>query len=645
MPADSHSASPPRVTARPWHVVRPLRCLLLAICCAASASASAQPAVDPEGFSGWTDKPGWHHTRDMIVAAHPLAANAGQQILQAGGSAVDAAIAAQLVLALVEPQSSGLGGGGFLLHANSTSVQAYDGRETAPAAATPALFQEASGQPMRFFAAVVGGRSVGVPGLLRMLEQAHREHGRLPWKTLFQPAIHLSEQGFPIGQRLATLLRQERYLADDPEARAYFFGADGTPRAAGTTLRNPALAHTLRAIAAGGAEVFYSGNIARDIVRKVRNHPRNPGLLTTEDMVRYQAVLRTPVCAPYRQWRVCGMPPPSSGGLAVAQILGILEALPAEWQIDRYPPQREVGRLVPDPMAVHLITEAERLAYADRARYVGDPARTTPPAGTWSSLIAPDYLKQRATAITERTMGQAMAGMPGGAPPAPEVPQPQVPDDSLELPSTTHLVVVDQYGNSVSMTTSIENQFGARLMVRGFLLNNQLTDFAFSATQNGRPVANRVEGGKRPRSSMAPTLVFERDSNRLVVALGSPGGSAIIPYVVKTLIGTLDWGLDLQSAIALPNFGSRNGPTELEADRFPADLQEALRIRGHQLRIAQLVSGVHGIARTTQGNQIGWFGAADPRREGVAAGDGIDSAATQLRQTDGLRASGGFLAK
>lgn len=617
-PAPSHTASLFRVPA----LIRQLRSVLLAACCAMSAGASAQPAVDPEGFSGWTDKPGWYHTRDMIVAAHPLATAAGQQILQDGGSAIDAAIAAQLVLALVEPQSSGLGGGGFLLHAHGASVQAYDGRETAPAAATPALFQETSGQPMRFFAAVVGGRSVGVPGLLRMLEQAHREHGRLPWKTLFQPAIRLAEQGFPVGQRLATLLRQERYLADDPEARAYFFSPDGTPRAAGTVLRNPALAHTLRAIAAGGADVFYTGNIARDIVRKVRNHPRNPGMLSTEDMARYQAVRRMPICAPYRQWRVCGMPPPSSGGLAIAQILGMLEALPPEWQIDHYPPQREVGRLVPDPMAVHLISEAERLAYADRARYVGDPARTAPPGGTWSSLIAPDYLKQRATAITERSMGQAMAGMPDGTPPVPA----GLPDDSLELPSTTHLVVVDQYGNSVSMTTSIENQFGARLMVRGFLLNNQLTDFAFSATQNGRPVANRVEGGKRPRSSMAPTLVFERDSNRLVLALGSPGGSAIIPYVVKTLVGTLDWGLDLQSAIALPNFGSRNGPTELEADRFPADLQEALRMRGHTLRIAQLVSGVHGIARTTQGDEVRWFGAADPRREGIAAGNDMGSA-------------------
>ena len=617
MPAHPHTTSRPYTPARLWHLVRQLRRVLLAICCATSASASAQPAVDPEGFSGWTDKPGWYHTRDMIVAAHPLAAEAGRQILQDGGSAIDAAIAAQLVLALVEPQSSGLGGGGFLLHAHGASVQAYDGRETAPAAATPALFQETNGQPMRFFAAVVGGRSVGVPGLLRMLEQAHRDHGRLPWKALFQPAIRLAEQGFPVGQRLATLLRQERYLADDPEARAYFFSPDGTPRAAGATLRNPALAYTLRAIAAGGAEVFYTGNIARDIVRKVRNHPRNPGLLTAEDMARYQAVRRTPVCAPYRQWRVCGMPPPSSGGLAVAQILGMLEALPPEWQIERYPPQREVGRLVPDPIAVHLITEAERLAYADRARYVGDPARTAPPAGAWSSLIAPDYLKQRAAAIAERSMGQAMAGVPDGTPPSPAA----GPDDSLELPSTTHLVVVDQYGNTVSMTTSIENQFGARLMVRGFLLNNQLTDFAFSATQNGRPVANRVEGGKRPRSSMAPTLVFERDSNRLVLALGSPGGSAIIPYVVKTLVGTLDWKLDLQSAIALPNFGSRNGPTELEADRFPANLQEALRMRGHTLRVAQLVSGVHGIARTTESEEVRWFGAADPRREGIAAGN------------------------
>lgn len=620
-----------------------------------SGVASAQSAIDPEGFSGWTEKPGWRSTQDMIVAAHPLAAQAGQEILAAGGSAVDAAIAAQLVLGLVEPQSSGLGGGGFMLYADARDVYAYDGRETAPAAASPSLFETRNGQPMRFFAAVVGGRSVGAPGLLRMLELAHRKHGRLPWKALFQPAIRLAKDGFPVGERLATLLRQERYLADDPEARAYFYTASGAPRAAGSLLRNPALAQTLRAVAAGGADVFYSGNIARDIVRKVQNHPHNPGLLTVEDMRGYRALARTAFCAPYRNWRVCGMPPPSSGGILVAQILGMLEALPPTQQIGAFPPQREVGRLVLDPMAVHLITEAERLAYADRARYIADPERVAPPAGAWSSLVNPAYLKQRASLITARSMGHAEAGIPGE-----DDTRPVPSNDSLELPSTTHLVVVDRDGNTVSMTTSIENQFGARLMVRGFLLNNQLTDFAFSATQHGRPVANRVEGGKRPRSSMSPTLVFERDSQRMVLALGSPGGSAIIPYVVKTLVGTLDWGLDLQSAIALPNFGSRNGPTELEADRFPADLQDALRARGHTVRVTQLVSGVHGLARGDPKSGGRWFGAADPRREGVAAGNGSTAIKTPRDQssvtaepteaaakdqTDGVRASGGFLAK
>jgi gamma-glutamyltranspeptidase/glutathione hydrolase len=596
-----------------------LRCLVIFTTCV-SGSALAQPAIDPEGFSGWTEKPGWHGTRDMIVAAHPLAAAAGQDILDAGGSAVDAAIAAQLVLGLVEPQSSGLGGGGFMLATSGTTVYAYDGRETAPAEATPELFEMPDGQPMRFFTAAVGGRSVGVPGLVRMLEKAHQAHGRLPWPTLFQPAIRLAERGFPLGHRLAALLRQERYLADDPEARAYFYDTRGAPHVAGTTLRNPALAQTLRAIAAGGSEVFYSGNIARDMVRKVRYHPRNPGLLSLEDMAGYRAVIRPALCAPYRQWRVCGMPPPSSGGLAVAQVLGILEALPPTMQIGAYAPHRQVGRLVPLPEAVHLISEAERLAYADRARYVGDPDRVAPPAGRWSSLLDPIYLQQRAALISERSFGQASAGIPGHPSAASE---PVSSQDSLELPSTTHLVVVDRYGNSVSMTTSIENQFGARLMVRGFLLNNQLTDFAFTAAHHGRPAANRVEGGKRPRSSMAPTLVFAQGNDRLVLALGSPGGSAIIPYVVKTIIATLDWGLDLQSAISLPNFGARGGPTELEADRFPADVQDALRNKGHQLRITQLVSGVHGLAREERRGQSYWFGAADPRREGTAAGTGV----------------------
>ncbi|MBI5491055.1 MAG: gamma-glutamyltransferase [Deltaproteobacteria bacterium] len=559
----------------------------------------------PEPSSGWTDKPGWTAEHWMVAAANPLAATAGAEMLQAGGSAIDAAIAVELVLTLVEPQSSGIGGGAFLLHWDGRTVTAFDGRETAPAAATESLFLR-DGKPMQLYDGVVGGRSVGVPGILRMLEEVHRRFGKLPWSRLFEPAIELAENGFAISPRLATLLAAEKHLSADPAARAYFYDAQGIPRPAGSLLRNPQLAAVLRELAARGADAFYSGPIADAIVAKVRDHPRNPGLLTLADLAAYRPKERTPLCFDYRRWRVCGFPPPSSGGLAVGQILGILEST----DISAHPPKRLPSRHWSlDPLAVHLFAEAGRLAYADRARYLADPDFVDVPV---AGLLAPSYLAQRAALVGHRSIGVAGPGSPQGAPVAMGL------DRSADLPSTSQISIVDAHGNALSMTATIEDGFGSRQMVLGFLLNNQLTDFSFAPTDEaGRPIANRVQPGKRPRSSMSPLLVFDRADGRFLMTLGSPGGSAIINYVAKVLVATLDWNLDLQTAISLPNFGSRNGPTELEAGRIDDSLAAALRARGHDVVLLELNSGVQAVERTSSG----WFGAADPRREGVAMGE------------------------
>jgi gamma-glutamyltranspeptidase / glutathione hydrolase len=569
--------------------------------------------LPPEGASGFTPKPGWQTSRTMVAAANPLATDAGHQILKAGGSAVDAAIAVQMVLTLVEPQSSGIGGGLFLVHDNGRRVQAYDGRETAPMAATPDLFMGADGKPMAFMQGVVGGRSVGVPGTLRSLELAHREHGKLPWRVLFEPAITLAESGFVISPRLALQLREDiaKPLRDDPDSRAYFYLPDGTPKPAGMLLKNPQLAAVLREVAASGASALHTGSIARDIVAKVRNHPSNPGGMTEADLANYTAKTREPLCFDYRSWRLCGMPPPSSGPLAIAQMLGMLESR----NLAALKPVTQSFGLEPHPDAVHLISEAGRLAYADRARFVADTDFVALPGGSTRALLARDYLRERGALIGERSMGRATAGTP----PPPAVAM--ADDRSPELPSTSHVSVADGQGNTVSMTTTIENVFGAQLMVRGFLLNNELTDFSYLPSENGMPIANRVQPGKRPRSSMSPMLVFDKASGALVMSLGSPGGSAIPNYVMKVLVGTLDWGLDVQQAISLPNFGSRNGPTELEQDRVSPSLLEALRARGHEVRVMPQTSGLQGIQRVTRDGRAVWFGGADPRREGIVLGD------------------------
>ncbi len=543
--------------------------------------------------------------RHMVAAAHPLATDAGMQMLMAGGSAIDAGIAVQLVLTLVEPQSSGIGGGVFIVHHDGKQVQTIDGRETAPAAATPELFMK-DGRPIAFMDGVVGGRSVGVPGTLRALELAHRQHGKLPWKDLFEPAIRLAEGGFAISPRLASFLRDPAIadsLKRDADARAYFYEPDGSPRAAASLLRNPALATLLRDVAERGPVALHEGGVARDLVAKVRGHASNPGAITEADVSGYRAKAREPLCFDHRAWRVCGMAPPSSGTLALGQVLGILSG-------------HDLAALAPDgqslnPRAVHLLTEAYRLAYADRDRYVADPDFVPLPGGNPDALLNPTYLAQRGALIGERSMGKASPGAPVSNPTA------LADDRSPELPSTSHVSVVDGHGNALSMTMTIEHLFGSRLMVHGFMLNNELTDFSFMPAVEGVPVANRVQAGKRPRSSMTPVLVFERASGELLMSVGSPGGSFIISYVGKTLVGILDWKLPLQQAMALPNFGSRNGPTELEATPDTVALAEALRALGHEVRLMRLGSGLNGVQRTPQG----LIGGTDPRGEGQVSGE------------------------
>src|SRR5512147_77247 len=507
--------------------------------CATAPDRPSQPESSSAFRAGLATSTAQRH---MAASANPLATQAGLDILRAGGSAVDAAIAIQLVLALVEPQSYGLGGGAFLMHWDGRQVVAFDGRETAPMAVDERLFLTPDGKPMAFCDAVVGGRSVGTPGAVQLLETAHRRYGKLPWRRLFEPAIRLSEQGFALSPRLHAQLAAEKYLRNDRAAAGYFYNADGTPRAIGSPIRNPELAATLRALALGGADAFYTGPISADIVQAVRGHP-NAGYLAVSDLAAYRVKPREAICADYKAWRVCGMPPPSSGGIAVAQMLGIF----THRNIAVFPPE---GATTPEPRAeaVHLFSEAGRLAFADRALYVADSDFV--PVNV-AGLLDPAYLKQRAQLIGPRSMGTAAPGLPPGTAVA------WAPDPSPMKTATSHISVVDGDGNAVSMTTTIEDAFGARVMVRGFLLNNQLTDFSFVPAVDGKPVANRVQPGKRPRSSMAPTLVFDRTSGQLVATVGSPGGSQIIGYVTKTLVGIMDWKLDVQQAISLPNFGSR----------------------------------------------------------------------------------------
>ncbi|MDI3186398.1 gamma-glutamyltransferase [Pseudomonas paracarnis] len=572
----------------------------------------------PELGSGYrTDLSTRHAERHMAAAANPLAAEAGREMLRQGGSAIDAAIAMQAVLTLVEPQSSGIGGGAFIMLWDGHNVQAYDGRETAPAGAAERLFLKADGTPMAFTDAQIGGRSVGTPGVLRALEMAHKKSGHLPWAKLFEPAIRLSEQGFAISPRLHSLIAADRFIAQSPDMAAYFLNADGSPKATGTLLKNPALAAVFKRIAKEGPDALYQGSIADEIARKVQGH-RNAGSLSQADLKGYTAKQRAPLCTDYKQWKVCGMPPPSSGGIAVAQILGTLQALETRTPRLAIAPMTPVksaspAGLEPTPEAVHLLAEAGRLAFADRALYVADADFTPVPV---AGLVAPSYLAQRATLIGERSMGIAKPGQPAGIQVA------YAPDRSPLRISTSQVVAVDDQGGAVSMTTTVEAAFGSHVMVQGFLLNNQMTDFSFIPEENGQPVANRVQPGKRPRSAMAPTLVFDRNSGELLATVGSPGGSQIIEYVSKSLVAMLDWKLDPQAAISLPNFGSRNGATELEAGLFSPALKQALKDKGHALSEIEMTSGVQAIVRTRDAQgKVTLSGGADPRREGEALGD------------------------
>ncbi|MBC7133735.1 MAG: gamma-glutamyltransferase [Roseovarius sp.] len=533
--------------------------------------------------------------RWMIAAAHPLAVEAGAGVLRAGGTAADAVVAVQAVLGLVEPQSSGLGGGAFLVwHDGATGeMTTLDGRETAPLAATPTLFQDAGGAPLEFFEAVVGGRSVGVPGAPALLAEAHRRWGRTDWAGLFADAIRLAEDGFTVSPRLAGLVAGDAArLARDADTRAYFLPG-GQPLQTGATLRNPAYADTLRRLAAEGARPFYQGDIAADIVARVQGAEGNPGLLSLTDLAIYQVRERPPVCAPYRGYEVCGMGPPSSGGVTVGQILGLLAP-------------HDLAALGPDGAeAWRLIGDATRLAFADRGRYLADSDFVPVPV---RGLLAPDYLATRAALL------RGDAALPEVAPGRPEFDHARDwgTGQDLTQPGTSHVSIVDSYGNALAMTSSIENAFGARLMVRGFLLNNQLTDFSFASHDDGLPVANAVAPGKRPRSSMAPTIL--RHEGVPVLVLGSPGGSRIIPYVARTIVAMVDWGMDPQTAVALPHLVNRFGTYELEAGA--AWRAPALRALGYEVAPAGMTSGLHVI-------EIGprLRGGADPRREGLAHGE------------------------
>jgi gamma-glutamyltranspeptidase / glutathione hydrolase len=572
--------------------------------------APAHALDQPEAATTRTAKQGSLTTpakRFAVTAANPLAVDAGLEILKAGGSAVDAAIAVQMVLGLVEPQSSGIAGGAFLMHWDGRQVQSFDGRESAPAAATPGLFLNADGKPLPMREAILSGLSTGVPGVLAMLAEAHRQHGKLPWARLFEPAIRLADQGFAISPRLFELASDESMLRSDAQAGPYFYDAAGNPKPVGTLLKNPAYAAVLRGIAKQGTQAFYKGAVAEDLVRRVKGHTR-PGTLTVADLASYKALARPPLCTDWRSYRICGVPPPTSGHLTLMQILGILDTQPAAVA---------AKGITADWM--HAYAESAKLAFADRAQYIADPAYVSAPGGDWQNLIAPAYLKQRGALIAPKAMGTATAGQPG------QLKQALAPQADQPEYGTSQVSVVDAEGHAVAMTTSVESAFGSRVMsdggtglAGGFMLNNTLTDFSLNPVgADGKPVANRVEAGKRPRSSMAPTLVFDRDG-KLVMVAGSPGGPVIIHYVAKVITGALAWGLPAQQAVDLPNFGHFNsGQLIVERGALTAEQLAELRARGQQVSETDLTSGLQVLLKTSDG----WTGGADPRREGVVRGE------------------------
>ncbi|MGE5540392.1 MAG: gamma-glutamyltransferase family protein [Gemmatimonas sp.] len=575
--------------------------LLLAIAAclwvAAGPQALAQAVEDEAGFQTEERAPSVA-TRHMVAASTPMAAEAGLAILRKGGDAVDAAVAIQAMLTLTEPQSSGFGGGAFIVYFDKASgrITTYDGREMAPSAANERMFLDGNGKLLPNDQRTTGGRSVGVPGSLRALERAHKAHGKLAWRELFTDAIARAENGFPVSPRLHASIRSDRHLASFEAARAYFYEPDGQPLAANRTLRNPALASTLRAIAIGGADAFYRGDIGADIARAVQSSP-NPGGMTAADVAGYVAKERPAVCGLYRVYRVCGMGPPSSGAIGTIATLKLLEPF-------------DLARLPPLGIeSVHLLAEAGRLAHVDRIRYVADADYADVPT---EALIAPEYLKLRSALIDPvRDMGRAAPGDPvhkradGGA-----------AFDAAEAPGTAHFSIVDDDGNALAVTTSVGYAFGSRLFVRGMILNDHMSDFAGLPTDHGVPNPNRIEGGKRPRSSMSPTLVFDRDG-AFFASAGSPGGGMIVGFVAEALVAMLDWNMDPQRAAGLPHVINLNGDTRIERGTALESLADDLRARGHTVRVGPINSGIQAImARDGK-----FLGGADPRREGVAVGD------------------------
>lgn len=578
----------------------PLSALALTISLTHGAhSQEAADAIAPEMATGISERTATTTENFLVAAANPHAAKAGHDVLANGGNAIDAMVAVQMMLGLVEPQSSGIGGGAFLVYYDNAGARltTYDGRETAPMAATPTLFLDDAGEPLKFFDAVVGGRSVGTPGTVKLLYETHKLHGKLPWSGLLQPAIALADLGFEVSPRLNKLITADaERLSKNDESRRYFFSEDGKPHPVGHVLKNPQYADTLRRLADGGADAFYKGPIAASIVETVIDND-NPGVLSPVDLAGYQIKERPPVCILYRTYDVCGMGPPSSGALTVGQILGLLVPF-------------DLAKLGPEnPESWRLIGEASRLAFADRGRYMADSDFVPMPT---AGLLDRAYLDERAYLIENGTV-MAKDTVTAGSPPWDHA-MLLADDESLELPSTSHFSIADPFGNVISMTTTIENGFGSRLMVRGFLLNNELTDFSFRTQRNGVPIANRVEPGKRPRSSMSPTIIMKDD--KPYAAIGSPGGSRIIGYVAKTIIAHIDWGLDVQSAVNLPHLVNRFGTYDIEKGTAAENLTEPLEKLGYEVKVRDLNSGLHAIV-------IGdgkLTGAADPRREGVASG-------------------------
>ncbi|GGW95683.1 gamma-glutamyltransferase [Alteromonas halophila] len=571
-------------------------CLLLITSPVTQAQTSEREDREPEAATGFDRKSAFTADEFMVVAANPYASWTGKRVIEQGGSAIDAAVAIQAMLSLVEPQSSGIGGGAFILYWDNENkvLHTYDGREMAPEAVNAHWFMQGN-QPMDWLDAVVGGKSVGVPGAIKALEVAHQDFGSLPWRDLFNDTIKLAKKGFPVSPRLAKLVAMDYHpgLKEFAASSTYFFPG-GMPLKEGYVRTNSKLAKSLTGIAENGSDYLYTGPLAKKIVEAVNGAAINPGQLSLDDLANYKVIKRQPVCGDYHTRRICGMAPPSSGGINVFQILKLLE----DKSLSQYGP----GSVE----FAHLFTQASALTYADRERYVADTDFTNLP---YAALINPAYLKRRSELVrTDRKWQPARAGAPYA--------QAQIATGmSGEQPNTSHISIVDKQGNAVSMTTSIEFMFGSGLMVGGFMLNNQLTDFSFLPTEHRFPVLNRVEPHKRPRSAMSPTMVF--DSNgELELVVGSPGGSRIISYVAQTLIGVLDFNLDIQQAINMPRITNRNDYTALEAGTPVTQLEGPLRKLGHKVRVQDLNSGLHGI----QLKDDSLIGGADPRREGIAVG-------------------------